>query len=365
MPRYPIPTDWDGTTFACVIIEWPDSEQWFGLLRGLITTPTRGRFWDERTGTIKDIQAVGLEIEERNPVASCDEWLVQLTRLADAVESLDVSSDLQVSIQTNIENNINVVATAIADSLATQSGLLVANASSNASAMANSFAWSNAMATNTLGVQIINNTPAQFRPIEVGVDSPPQAAEATPTGITATLQSTTPSEICKRSYWLVRNAKDFFNYLEDQRQSLATTTLGLMGLVADGLFVAGVRAEPASRAFLIPAAAILGFVHNLLTLYRENLDPLADLNDWMNNRYEDVVCALANGVEDLDDTETLRAMVLASATSFGLSPSVASLALIMFNYSSLAALYYVAPLLDPAPAIPAFERADICTFCGA
>ncbi len=364
MPQFPIPNDWDGETYECYMIEWPFSVQWNGLLRGLISTPTRGRFWDGSTGSIKDIQAVGEKILERNPVTTCEDLVTEMMLLRLAVQNMDINSTAQIAIQTNIENNIDIVSTAISTSLAAQSNAMIVANNINATAEAVAFAWSQSMAKNLIGVTIINNTQAQFRPIEVGVDSPPEAAEEAPTGITATLEPVDVTNICRRAYWIVANALDFFNYMEKQRQSLASTTLGLMGVVADGLFVAGVRADPVSRRFLIPAAAILGFTHNILTLYRENIDPLLLLNDWMNARYEDIVCSLAQGIESLEDTDALRERVLASAIGFGLSPSVASLAFIMFNYSSLAALYYVSPLLDPAPAIPVSERADICDFCG-
>lgn len=64
----PIPSDWDGVSWCCNVIEWPASQQWQAILLGFITTPKRGRFWDITTGTITDVQAVGLEIFERNQI---------------------------------------------------------------------------------------------------------------------------------------------------------------------------------------------------------------------------------------------------------------------------------------------------------
>lgn len=70
--KLPIPGDWDGKQWRCVEIQWPDSPYWWALLLGFITTPMRGRFWDEKTGTIASVQAVGQQIYEKNqPWQSC------------------------------------------------------------------------------------------------------------------------------------------------------------------------------------------------------------------------------------------------------------------------------------------------------
>lgn len=69
-----IPSDWDGETWRCVEILWPDSIQWLGVLTGLLTAPTRGRFWKASTGTITDAQNVGRTIEEANiPFMTCED----------------------------------------------------------------------------------------------------------------------------------------------------------------------------------------------------------------------------------------------------------------------------------------------------
>ena len=71
--RVPIPDDWNGIDWHCIQIEWPESPQWTGLLIGILTLLTRGRYWDERTGTITDVQAIAREIFDRAyPFVSCD-----------------------------------------------------------------------------------------------------------------------------------------------------------------------------------------------------------------------------------------------------------------------------------------------------
>jgi len=61
-----IPNDWDGETWQCIQIRWPESDFWIAYLRGLLTYATRGRAWDERTGNIIAAQNVGWQIVERN-----------------------------------------------------------------------------------------------------------------------------------------------------------------------------------------------------------------------------------------------------------------------------------------------------------
>jgi len=91
----PIPDDWDGEQWCCHVVEWPFSEQWTAILLGLITTPQRGRFWDGRTGTITDAQAVGLQIFQRNLLEECD--MGCLEDLANAISSLALSVSTSIS----------------------------------------------------------------------------------------------------------------------------------------------------------------------------------------------------------------------------------------------------------------------------
>lgn len=364
MPVYPIPDDWDGETWGCVLIDWPLSEQWFGMLRGLITTPVRGRFWDGKTGSIIDAQNIGLEIEGRNPVVSCQDITDAILLVNETLLAMDLNVEQQVLVQTDISNNVTLVANAVSNALALQTGDLVAVSFAQANASASAFAWSQSMAQNLIGVNIINNTEAQFRPIEVGVDPPPEAIEAGPTGITSTLEDTDYDLICRRVYWLLMNGKLFFNYIAGIRAELNATVLAIMGVVADSLWVAALRADPASKRFLIPAAVIINFAHTWQGLLEEYANPIGLISDWLDDEYQSLTCNISMAVEGMNSTDFLRQMILTSAVNWGMAPSVAGLAMIIFNYSALAALYYVSPLLDPAPPIPASEPANICTACG-
>lgn len=69
--KIPIPDDWTGD-WTCVEIQWPNSPKWISLLLGLTGSPSQGRYWDGRTGTITDAQEVGREIFQRNyPLKPC------------------------------------------------------------------------------------------------------------------------------------------------------------------------------------------------------------------------------------------------------------------------------------------------------
>lgn len=70
--RISIPDDWEGGEWACVQIEWPNSVEWLAILRGFISSPAAGRFWDQDTGSVKGAQSVGYEIISKNqPLVTC------------------------------------------------------------------------------------------------------------------------------------------------------------------------------------------------------------------------------------------------------------------------------------------------------
>lgn len=62
----PIPSDWDGQTWLSLCVQWPNSLYWRGILRGLLSLPSRGRFWDGSTGSIASAQSIGRTIRDSN-----------------------------------------------------------------------------------------------------------------------------------------------------------------------------------------------------------------------------------------------------------------------------------------------------------
>lgn len=72
--KLPIPQDWDGESWICVRVQWPDSVQYVGLLFGFLTYLTRGRIYDEKTGSIVSAQNIGWAIHDKNfPLQYCGE----------------------------------------------------------------------------------------------------------------------------------------------------------------------------------------------------------------------------------------------------------------------------------------------------
>lgn len=68
-----IPSDWDGVTWECFEVQWPNSPEWLSILRGLIGMMMYGRVWDERSGIITQVQQIGYQIEDANiPLTTCD-----------------------------------------------------------------------------------------------------------------------------------------------------------------------------------------------------------------------------------------------------------------------------------------------------
>jgi hypothetical protein len=60
-----IPDDWTGE-YCRYAVCWPNSEQWLAVLRGVLSLPARGRFWDEHTGTVTTAQQIIRETFDTN-----------------------------------------------------------------------------------------------------------------------------------------------------------------------------------------------------------------------------------------------------------------------------------------------------------
>src|SRR4029450_11981581 len=49
-----IPSDWDGESYCCFAVQWPESPHWRGVLNGLIDTAGTGFTYNEATGSVTD-----------------------------------------------------------------------------------------------------------------------------------------------------------------------------------------------------------------------------------------------------------------------------------------------------------------------
>lgn len=96
MKRFIIPDDWteeDG--YISVLFCIPNSQRWRGLVVGLINSLSFGWSWDEKTGSIKGVQAIGRDIFESMTMGCIEEFTSELRRtnaiLAGETITIDVN----------------------------------------------------------------------------------------------------------------------------------------------------------------------------------------------------------------------------------------------------------------------------------
>jgi len=68
-----IPKDWDGESYDCFRLAWPSSHEWRNTLYTVLYELTRGRTWDEKTGSVRGAQKDAWNVWGENiPFALCD-----------------------------------------------------------------------------------------------------------------------------------------------------------------------------------------------------------------------------------------------------------------------------------------------------
>jgi len=102
-----IPDDWQGE-YCCYSVKWPKSPQWEAVLRGIISIPRTGRFWDESTGTITDTQAVveqtlNYNYAMKEALVSCGSD--ELSLIADAIQALAAAQTANGALSSNCCNS--------------------------------------------------------------------------------------------------------------------------------------------------------------------------------------------------------------------------------------------------------------------
>lgn len=63
MPGAIVPSDWDGSTYDCLQIKWPSSEQWKAFLLGQMTELVSTNYWDATVSSEAEIEAAVLAVE--------------------------------------------------------------------------------------------------------------------------------------------------------------------------------------------------------------------------------------------------------------------------------------------------------------
>lgn len=334
--QVPIPDDWDGNTWNCYFVTFPHSVQWDAILRGLLSIPVRGRFWDGRTGSILDVQETAKEIIRRNAEMDCNDLITVLQEIRDNIDNVTVEQNLLVNVTSQMATNIQV----------------------SAQATAQAYAWSQAFALSTSAVKVINNVELVMRPLEPGVIEAPQAEETEPTGITPTAHSMVDTEICRRVWWYVYTVKTIFNHWWDASLFVQTSILGFLGMIATGLSVAALKGNPAQKAILIPAAVLLQAAHYLTELYYEGLIQTAfgDINTWLNDNWTTLVCEVYALVVAGTNTLAIQQAIIANYLAYSIEADKSKFApilLLFTNLNTLAALYYVSSLIGTLPDVPA------------
>lgn len=347
MPQYPIPNDWNGTDWECVIIEWPYSEQWFGMLRGLITSALRGRFWDGSTGSITDAQEIGREIEERNPVTTCEDIVTALNAINTTIANLDTGQDIQTTVLVDIDNNIQAIANSTAS--------LVSATSSVASANSRSYAWSRSLSTSFASLKVLNNVSLQIRAIEPGVDPPPTVEEEAETGITSATQNMSNAEICKRAYWLWKTTEAFWVAYLKSVANVSLNVLSGVALISDALEAASNLVPGGTPFYLVPASA-LQTVAQVVDVIGEQVSPdicLQQIVDWLQVYSTDIVCILYEKTQSGESTEAIFDAIYNSAeTDGGISGICLGLLLATFNLNTFSSMYFISSLMPSFPAPP-------------
>lgn len=106
--KLPIPDDWNEETDGYILglVCFPNSKLWRAIVRGQIQILSYGRFWDEQTGTIKDVQVIGRQIYESFMACKLDD-------LVTAVDNLNVTIAAQQETQEAIVTALGQIRTAI------------------------------------------------------------------------------------------------------------------------------------------------------------------------------------------------------------------------------------------------------------
>jgi hypothetical protein len=231
--------------------------QWLAILRGYFSTPLRGRFWDERTGSIKDTQAIGEEIFERNDIMTCQDLIIQLQNLNDIMVNVNANLSAQAVAQATANNILDIQNTVIAQSNAT--------ASSTSSAIANlsltqSIVQQIVIDARPYGGQEIEPSPEEGE--EIGIDPPNQIDV---------------DYRCDVAYWLVESVHQIALFLRDKYAPFFLQfSEGALSLITAALRLAAWR-FPNSAPVTVPASAITALVQLLVYWEKEAIvEPALD-----------------------------------------------------------------------------------------
>jgi len=297
--KHAIPSDWDGQTFCRFAICWPDSPLWRALLRGLVTEPARGYFWDEKTGWIKDV-------------------------LADFRQTLDHNLELPEVFMACNDQNIAEALQAIATAVVQAS----INNSSSANASANACCEQTIINQGGGSVGVVTQ-PGTGQPIPIYGTQPPIVLPpgTIPDGYET--QEEYDLDKCQMANLIIDDA------IESVRRLGAITTFNTIALA--GLIIASIVG-----AIIFPPAAIPIAVGALIAVSGVT-GVLAGLLLGMQDRRQDLVCALYEGqtVDSIIGTvaDIIDEIILLIPGAGPVAWALKTLALVLINSDTLNQLF--------------------------
>jgi len=113
--KLPIPDDWneEADGYILGLVCFPNSKYWRAIVRGQIQVLAYGRLWDEQTGNIKAVQAIGWEIYESFMTCKLDDLVTSLDNLNITVQGLSnrfVHNDKDVAeLLTELSENTDLI----------------------------------------------------------------------------------------------------------------------------------------------------------------------------------------------------------------------------------------------------------------
>lgn len=92
--KLPVPSDWDGESYALMLVCIPDSVQWKAIVRGAIYGLTWWKSWDNQTGDTYTVRDIANEIYESIMVCKLDDLVSEFKRLNAILSGEQITLDI-------------------------------------------------------------------------------------------------------------------------------------------------------------------------------------------------------------------------------------------------------------------------------
>lgn len=328
----PIPTDWNGQDWAFHLLCWPDSVEYAGILRGQVTELTRGRYWDEKTGSILATQAIANLIIQNNTdsegnIMGCADLIATLESINASIRAIEnaqieISVSSESSASSNLELNQNVIAL------------------SNSIAISQS--WAESMAVSTSSVELINNVALAIGP--VSPTQPPIDEQVTLTGITTT--PVLSDRYCDAAVYIVDSIIAFWDNFQALTVGVVQITLSVMlGIVAESIAALGLIGLP---PIIMPASSTAAVASGLVGWVLEGTLEYntQQSNDILVSQRESLICLIWEAGNVGDDTGMIRSSIASDLEGAGATDDMQQVLLPLFSSPLMALLYFDSTFVD-------------------